>query len=402
MLVLCVSPLVVLLALLQASPVALGFNLSLNTNNALLCEMTLILLVIMILCYWSSPLFAFFSVSVCALCAFFFLADNYLVMYASLEGSLIPTVLIINMWGYQPEKITSMLYLLMYTITLSLPLLLVLLSLFTSYTSFSMLWFYLSPAFSPVLWVAVLAFLVKTPIWSVHFWLPRAHVQAPLAGSVILAGALLKLGGWGIYCIVNVYGPHNMYTFFFALALGGGALVVTLCLRSTDIKSLIAYSSVIHMATMLAGLFTYSLTGWSGALCMMVAHGLTSPAMFILANSNYEINSSRNLLHMKGLATSQPVLMLMWFLTMCSNMSVPPVLSFMSEIMLYASIMSSGTFFGAVAVFLVLGGGAYNLYYYSSFGGSTPLSPTSVKPRWMLMIQTLSLPALTWSLFYLF
>lgn len=166
-----------------------------------LSVMTFVLLVAMLLTNVSNLWFVVCRVAVCVSRVVFFLSDNILLSYISLEGTLIPTGLIILWWGGQPEKNQAVLYLLMYTVTLRVPLLMVV--MFWGWSLGGLRISLLGGGQQlPLVWVALLAFLVKTPMWGVHFWLPRAHVQAPLAGRVILAGTLLKLGTWGVCLVV--------------------------------------------------------------------------------------------------------------------------------------------------------------------------------------------------------
>ena len=158
-----------------------------------------------------------------------------------------------------------------------------------------------------------MAFLVKLPLYSTHLWLPKAHVEAPVAGSIILAGILLKLG---VYGLLRVYSsiPHLPTSLFFIivpLSLVGAVMTSLICLRQTDFKALIAYSSVGHIGLLAGGLFSSFLWGWQGALTIRVAHGLCSSGLFALANILYLTANTRSLFLIKGLQAYFPTIT-MW------------------------------------------------------------------------------------------
>lgn len=240
---------------------------------------------------------------------------DYILFYVCFESRLIPTIILILGWGYQPERLQAGVYILFYTLFGSLPLLVSLLGLYGVGGSAG---YGLSRVSRKVgvlnIWYVcrILAFLVKLPIFGVHLWLPKAHVEAPVAGSIVLAGVLLKLGGYGLIRICPVFMNEVMcYSWVWvSLGLAGGAWVSILCIQEGDVKSLIAYSSVAHMGIVLCGLIICSRWGVCGALALIVGHGLCSSGLFCLANMGYERIGRRSLLISKGLLNLMPSLAL--------------------------------------------------------------------------------------------
>nr|YP_007317148.1 NADH dehydrogenase subunit 4 [Pseudopentaceros richardsoni]BAM72009.1 NADH dehydrogenase subunit 4 [Pseudopentaceros richardsoni] len=278
-----------------------------------------------------------------------FSATEIIMFYVMFEATLIPTLILITRWGNQTERLNAGTYFLFYTLAGSLPLLVALLLLQNSAGTLSLLTLqYSDPVqlttYADKLWWAgcLLAFLVKMPLYGVHLWLPKAHVEAPVAGSMILAAVLLKLGGYGMMRMLVVLEPltKELSYPFIIFALWGVIMTGSICLRQTDLKSLIAYSSVSHMGLVVGGILIQTPWGFTGALILMIAHGLTSSALFCLANTNYERTHSRTMILARGLQMALPLMTTWWFIASLANLALPPLPNLMGELMIITSLFN--------------------------------------------------------------
>nr|YP_002519673.1 NADH dehydrogenase subunit 4 [Melichthys vidua]BAH10235.1 NADH dehydrogenase subunit 4 [Melichthys vidua] len=276
-------------------------------------------------------------------------ATEILMFYVMFEATLIPTLILITRWGNQTERLNAGTYFLFYTLAGSLPLLVALLLLQNTAGTLSLLTLQHTITTCPNTWASkfwwtgcMLAFLVKMPLYGVHLWLPKAHVEAPVAGSMVLAAVLLKLGGYGMMRMLTILDPltKELSYPFIILALWGVIMTGSICLRQTDLKSLIAYSSVSHMGLVVGGILIQTPWGFTGALILMIAHGLTSSALFCLANTNYERTHSRTLLLARGLQMALPLMAMWWFLASLANLALPPLPNLMGELMIVTSLFN--------------------------------------------------------------
>jgi NADH-quinone oxidoreductase subunit M len=299
-----------------------------------------------------------------------FCAQDFIVFYMFFEGVLIPMFLIIGVWGGARRVYASFKFFL-YTLTGSILMLLAVLAVWyvAGTTDLAVL---MQAQFSSRmqfwLFLAFLAsFAVKVPMWPVHTWLPDAHVEAPTAGSVILAGVLLKMGAYGFLRFSLPMLPQASTAFApLMFALGVIAVIYTslVALAQTDMKKLIAYSSVAHMGVVIIGIFTFNAQGIQGALLQMLSHGIVSAALFLCVGVVYDRVHTRDIARYGGLAQRMPAYAVVFMLFTMASIGLPGTSGFVGEFLVLVGAFQVNFWLALLGSMGMILGAAYMLYLY--------------------------------------
>ncbi len=299
-----------------------------------------------------------------------FVALDLVLFYLFFEGGLIPMFLIIGIWGGKRRVYASYKFFL-YTLLGSVLLLLALMAMYwhAGTTDIPTLLAHKFPAgMQTWLWLAFFAsFAVKMPMWPVHTWLPDAHVEAPTAGSVVLAAIMLKMGGYGfIRFSIPMFPEASAYFASFVFALSVIAIVYTslVALMQEDIKKLIAYSSVAHMGFVTMGLFTLTPQGIQGAMFQMVSHGLVSGALFLCVGVIYDRMHTREISAYGGLVNRMPVYAVVFMVFTMANVGLPGTAGFVGEFLTLMGAFRANPWVAFIACSGVILSAAYALWLY--------------------------------------
>jgi NADH-quinone oxidoreductase subunit M len=299
-----------------------------------------------------------------------FCALDFVVFYVFFEGVLIPMFLIIGIWG-GPRRVYASLKFFLYTLTGSVLMLLALLAMWyvagttdiptlmrTPFSSGMQTWLFLA---------FMASFAVKVPMWPVHTWLPDAHVEAPTAGSVILAGVLLKMGAYGFLRFSVPMLPIASQSFaplIYGLSVIAVIYTSLVALAQEDMKKLIAYSSVAHMGVVTIGIFTFNVQGISGALFQMLSHGIVSGALFLCVGVVYDRMHTREIARYGGLADRMPAYALTFMVFTMASIGLPGTSGFVGEFLVIVGSLQVNFWLALLGGMGMILGAAYMLYLY--------------------------------------
>ena len=299
-----------------------------------------------------------------------FCSLDLVLFYLFFEGGLIPMFLIIGIWGGE-RRVYSTFKFFLYTLAGSVFMLLAIIYIFITAgtTDVSYLLDYnFTRNEQIVLWLAFFAsFMVKIPMWPFHTWLPDAHVEAPTAGSVILAGVLLKMAGYGFIRFSIGFFPEASELFaplIFTLSIVAIIVTSLIALVQEDMKKLIAYSSVAHMGFVTLGIFTFTVQGIEGSVIQMISHGIVSAALFLCVGVVYDRLHTREISRYGGLVSKMPMYAFTFMIFILASLGLPGTSGFVGEFLVLLSIFSINTYFAVFATTGVVLAATYSLWLY--------------------------------------
>ena len=335
-----------------------------------------------------------------------FIVLDLLLFYIAFESVLIPMFLVIGVWGSRERKIHAAYYFFLFTLLGSLFMLLAVLVLYFSVGSTdyqTLVTADFSETRQRLLWLGFFfSFAVKVPMLPFHLWLPYAHTEAPVAGSILLAGILLKLAGYGMLrYIIPLFPDASVYFTPLVYALSVISIIYSsfTTLRQVDIKAIIAYSSIGHVNVINLGIFSNTIQGIEGGMLLIIAHGIVSPALFICVAVLYDRFHTRILKYFRGMVLSMPVFIVFFFIFILANMATPLSGNFVGEFLSLTGAFTQNpvlTILGASSIVL---SAAYSIWFFNrvSFGAqSVYLAPTSdlTRREFMLLLPLLFLTLL--------
>nr|APZ75607.1 NADH dehydrogenase subunit 4 [Auplopus sp. SJW-2017] len=298
----------------------------------------------------------FLIISLMILINMTFMSISMIFFYIWFEISLIPLFIMIFLLGKSKERTLSSMYMLMYTMLGSLPLFMTIFLFYKINNSIEwnfLILFNMENINFIIYFNMIIAFLIKIPVFGFHIWLPKAHVEAPVYGSMILASIVLKMGMMGLMrmMMISLDSVKKFNMMIMNILILGTLMISILCLMQSDMKSIVAYSSVVHMGIGTISIMTLYKWGYSGGMVMMIGHGLCSSAMFYLVNVFYSRSSTRIIFLNKGNININPSMVFLWFIACIGNMGAPISLNFFSELMMTNTIISWSKF---MVLFLIL------------------------------------------------
>ena len=353
----------------------ISYHLGIDGVSILFVILTTMLVPICILASYESIKFSVkeYLISFLALETFMigvFCSLDLVLFYLFFEGGLIPMFLIIGIWGGE-RRVYSTFKFFLYTLAGSVFMLLAIIYIFisTGTTDVETLLVYnFTTNEQLILWIAFFtSFMVKIPMWPFHTWLPDAHVEAPTAGSVILAGVLLKMAGYGfIRFSIGFFPDASEFFAPFIFSLSVIAIIVTslIALVQEDMKKLIAYSSVAHMGFVTLGIFTFTVQGIEGGIIQMISHGIVSAALFLCVGVVYDRLHTREIARYGGLVSKMPFYSFSFMIFILASLGLPGTSGFVGEFLVLLSIFTVNTYFAIFATTGVVLAATYSLWLY--------------------------------------
>nr|ALR69360.1 NADH dehydrogenase subunit 4 [Bemisia tabaci] len=268
-----------------------------------------------------------------------FYSWNLMMFYLMFEMSMIIVLSIIMTWGYQPERVEAALLMIMMTVLTSLPFIISMMNNSTNLNLWNIQymkinsWEYMS---------LMLVFMMKMPTMFLHMWLPKVHVESPVQGSMILASVLLKLGSYGLIRVTSINSDLNskLEWMIMSFSVWTSLIMAMICFTQTDLKTMIAYSSVIHMTIVFAAITLNKSKAMMGSMYIMIGHGMCSAGLFYMANVMYKISKSRSIIINKGIFSMAPTATMMWFFLCMGNSPMPPSINIVGEFFSFKSMMN--------------------------------------------------------------
>lgn len=402
------------------------FNLSivlgLDGLGLVFSALTALLIPLCILGFWNSKVF---SKEYCisflvleSLLFFAFFSVDLFFFYIFFESVLIPMFIMVSVWGSRARKIRASYMLFFFTLLSSIIMLLAMLKLYIECGTLDIRALRLiifEENFQCLLWWPFfLAFSVKIPVFPFHVWLPEAHVEAPTGGSVLLAGVLLKLGVFGfLRFLIPIFPFASAYfsPFVFVLCSFGIVYGSLIAIRQSDLKRVIAYSSVAHMNLIVMGIFSLTFQGFQGVIIQSLAHGFVSSALFFCIGMLYERFHTRTIAHISGLTVLMPIFNTLFLLFIMSNIAVPGTSSFIGELLLLLGIFKTNIFACVIGCTGMVLGGCYSLFLYNRLAYGIPtsnlfygktLNKLDISYREVFILSSLALGNLSLGLFPFF
>ena len=355
----------------------LNFPIGVDGISLFFILLTTLLIPICLLASWDSIQFDLKKYLIAFLIMEFFLIGVFCVLdlllfYIFFESVLIPMFLIIGIWGSRERKIRAAYFFFLYTLLGSVLMLLSVLYIYyqvgtTDYEV--LLTFSFSSLEQKIMWFAFFAsFATKVPMVPVHLWLPEAHVEAPTAGSVILAGVLLKLGTYGFIRFSFPLFPEACFffsPFVYAMSVVGIVYTSLTAIRQSDFKRIIAYTSVAHMNLVMVGLFSFNVIGLEGAILQSLSHGFVASALFLIIGVVYDRHHTRMVKYYGGLVHTMPIYIFIFLFFTMANIGLPGTGSFVGELLILTGSFKANTtvtFLSATGMIL---GGCYSLWLFN-------------------------------------